>query len=143
MGSAFAAEHYQTNFLIIKGETHILVDFGMTGPQALLHTAGLRATDIEVVLSTHSHTDHVGGIKYLALMNRYVGQCFMKKPKLRIITADEYQRVLWDCTLRGGLEWNEETEDTGQKLFFGDFFEVDKPQRKAGQPREIFEINFE
>ena len=30
VGSAFALKHNQTNFLIIKGDKHILVDFGMS-----------------------------------------------------------------------------------------------------------------
>ncbi|NQW29443.1 MAG: hypothetical protein HQ472_02895 [Ignavibacteria bacterium] len=30
-GTAFAKDLYQTNLLLIKGDTHILVDFGMTG----------------------------------------------------------------------------------------------------------------
>jgi len=139
VGSAFAAQHNQTNFLIIKGETHILVDFGMTGPSALLKTAGLKLTDIDIILPTHSHADHVGGIECLALTNRYIGQLFMGKPKMRIIISEEYQRILWDYTLRGGLEWN---EDNGQgiKLSFGDFFDVIKPVWKTHQPREIFEI---
>ena len=73
VGSAFAATLNQTNLLIIKGDTHIMVDFGMTGPKALSETTGLRPMDIEVVLPTHSHADHVGGLECLALMNRYVG----------------------------------------------------------------------
>ena len=31
VGSAFALKNNQTNFLIIKGDKHIMVDFGMTG----------------------------------------------------------------------------------------------------------------
>ncbi|MDO8743020.1 MAG: MBL fold metallo-hydrolase [Candidatus Azambacteria bacterium] len=139
-GSAFAATMNQTNFLIVKGDTHIMVDFGMTAPRALLETARLKPTDIEVFLPTHSHADHVGGLECLALMNRYVGMPFLKKPKLKVIITDEYQRILWDYTLRGGLEWNEETPKTGTKLSFGDFFEVIKPQWLTFQPREVFRV---
>ena len=46
VGSAFAATKNQTNFLIIKGDKHIMVDFGMTGPTALQSTLGLKPTDI-------------------------------------------------------------------------------------------------
>ncbi|MFK5281974.1 hypothetical protein ACI3PL_20700, partial [Lacticaseibacillus paracasei] len=46
-GSAFAKTHYQTNFLIIKGDHHVMVDFGITGPVALPQTSKLEATDIE------------------------------------------------------------------------------------------------
>lgn len=141
-GSAFATSLYQTNFLIIKGDYHILVDFGMTGPAALLNTAGLKASNIETVLPTHSHADHVGGIEYLGLMNRYVGMKFMKKPKIKMIISEEYQRVLWDGTLRGGMEWNEQEITTGRKLSFGDYFQLIRPIWKKSQPREVFEIDF-
>ena len=141
-GSAFATTLFQTNFLIIKGDYHILVDFGMTGPSALLGTAGLKASEIEVILPTHSHADHVGGIECLGLMNRYIGMRLMNKPKIKMIISEEYQRVLWDCTLRGGMEWNEQEIESGRKLSFGDYFQVIRPKWKKSQPREVFEIDF-
>lgn len=140
VGSAFALKNNQTNFLIIKGDKHILVDFGMSGPRAINDVAGLKPTDIEVVLPTHSHADHVGGVEALALMNRYVGQRFLKKPKLKMIIDENYQRVLWTHTLQGGLEWNEKDMVTAQKLSFSDFFEVIRPHWKAFSPREVFEV---
>ena len=140
-GSAFAEKHFQTNFLLVKGDTHILVDFGATGQRALLETALLKPTDIRVVLPTHSHADHVGGLECLALMNRYVGQRYMQHPKTKLIATPEYQRVLWDYTLRGGLEWNEKDESSGQRLGLHDFFDVITPVWKTNQPREIWTID--
>ena len=136
VGSAFATRNNQTNFLIIKGDSHIMVDFGMTGPKALLETAGLKPTDIECVLPTHSHADHAGGIECLGLMNMYVGRRFMKKEKIKMIISEEYQRILWDQTLRGGMEDNEEIQD--RKLNFGDYFDVVRPTWKTHQPREVW-----
>ena len=141
VGSAFAATLNQTNLLIIKGDTHIMVDFGMTGPKALSETTGLRPMDIEVVLPTHSHADHVGGLECLALMNRYVG-IKNGKSKIAMIISQEYQRELWCGTLKGGLEYNEENQETKRLLSFGDYFSVIRPEWKSHQPREIFEINF-
>jgi ribonuclease BN (tRNA processing enzyme) len=141
VGSAFASTVHQTNLLIIKGDAHIVIDFGMTGPTALLSTAGLMPEDIEVIFPTHSHADHVGGIECLGLKNRYVGQRFLDKSKIKMIINDEYQRILWDYTLRGGMQFNE-TEDA-KPLCFGDYFDVVRPQWKTHQPREIFELDFE
>jgi len=141
VGSAFAQSHFQTNFLIIKGDKHIMVDFGSTGQRALWKTTGLKPTDIELILPTHSHSDHIGGIECLALMNRYVGQRFMSKPKLKMIVTDEYQRILWDYSLKGGLEWNEMDMENHHKLDFADFFDVIKPIWKTWQPRETFELD--
>lgn len=142
VGSAFAAQHYQLNFLLIQGDHHIMVDFGMTGPAALRQVAHLEPTDIEVLLPTHSHADHVGGFECLALMNRYIGMRHMNKRKLRMIIDENYQRVLWDHSLRGGLEWNQKDDRTAQKLDFNDFFGVIRPTRKTMQPRETFEVQF-
>jgi ribonuclease BN (tRNA processing enzyme) len=137
VGGAFSEKHFQTNLLVIQGDRHVLIDFGMTGPAALKAATGLHASDIEVVLPTHSHADHVGGIEYLALVNRYIGQRMMGRPKLRMIITEEYQRILWDYTLRGGLEFNE--APGGQLLQFGDYFDVIRPQWKTFQPREVHE----
>lgn len=140
VGSAFSNRHHQTNFLLIKGDHHIMVDFGMTGPLALKETAGLNPIDIECILPTHSHADHVGGIECLGLMNRYVGMKFMEKPMLKCIITEEYQRVLWDQALRGGMSWNEDALERAQS--FGDFFEVIRPKWKTQQPRETYELDY-
>lgn len=142
-GSAFAsAPLRQTNFFIIKGETHIMVDFGMTGPAALLETAGLKPTDIGVILPTHSHADHIGGLECLGLMGRYVGQPILKKPKPTIIITEEYQPILWDRSLRGGMEYNEEAMIDRRTLSLGDYFQIVRPTWKTFQPRQIHEIDF-
>ncbi len=139
VGSAFSKTLFQTNLLLIQGDTHVLVDFGMTGPQSLYETAGLEMSNIEVILPTHSHADHVGGIESLALANRYIARRIMGKPKLRMIVNDEYERVLWDMTLRGGLEWNEQDAE-GRKLSFHDYFNPIRPAWKQGQSRETLEV---
>ena len=113
----------------------------MTGPNALKRTTGRDITDIEVVLPTHSHADHVGGLECMALKNRYVGIPFKSSPKLKMVINEEYQRVLWDYTLRGGLEWNEDGPDKGQRLQFCDFFDIIRPVWKTQQPREVWAVD--
>ncbi len=139
-GSAFCHDHNQTNLLLIKGGDHVMVDFGMTAPNALRDTARIEPTDIRVILPTHSHADHVGGIEGAALMNRYVGMRFMGHPKLKMIIDENYQRVLWTHTLQGGLEWNEKKDGGAEKLQFSDFFDVIRPNWKAFSPRETFVV---
>lgn len=140
-GAAFAQQHFQTNFLIIKGNTHILVDFGTTGPIAFPATTKQQATAVRTILPTHSHFDHTGGIEYLALLNRYVGMTTLHHPKLKMIINEQYQRVLWEMTLRGGMEWNEVNGD-GERLSFTDFFDIVRPSLKTQSPREIWEIDY-
>lgn len=139
VGSAFTRELYQTNFLIIKGDHHVLVDFGTTGPTALRELTGLEPTDIGIVLPTHSHADHVGGIECLGLMNRYVATRYMNKPKLRMIINEEYQDILWNLTLKGGLAWNEIVD--GRHLRFDDYFDPVRPVEIATHPRQTLAVD--
>lgn len=140
-GSAFAQEHYHTNFLIIKGNDHILVDFGGTGPVAFPTTTRRAASDVETLFITHSHFDHVGGVEYLALLNRYIGMTTLNRPKLKMIINEQYQRTLWEMTLRGGMEWNEVNRE-GERLGFTDFFEIIRPTLKTSEPREVWEVQY-
>ena len=140
-GSSFANTLYNTNFLLIKGDTHILVDFGVTGPIALPKVAGLQATDIEAFLPTHSHSDHIGGLEYLALANRYIGVMGMKKPKLKMIIVKQYERVLWDMSLRGGMRWNEINEE-GKYLTLKNYFDIVTPKKIKNPGRDLWRLDY-
>ncbi len=139
-GSAFAKTLFQTNLFIIKGDTHILVDFGTTGSSALA-AVGIEPTDVGVLLPTHSHCDHVGGVELISLLNRYVGVRILNKPKLRMLINEEYQEILWNMTLRGGMEFNEVNSDN-TRLTFEDFYDITRPTLKSNDPREVWELNF-
>ncbi|HUX20340.1 MAG TPA: MBL fold metallo-hydrolase [Spirochaetia bacterium] len=131
VGSAFSKRHYQTNLIIIKGQDHLMVDFGSKAPQALFEL-GLDITDIRNFLITHSHADHIGGLEEVMLMNRYVRRA---KPKIVINTT--YQNILWDMSLRGGSAFNE--EHGGEVLTFGDMWDVIRPTWLESYPRETHE----
>jgi len=133
VGSAFSKRQFQTNLLIVKGDTHILVDCGTKTPQAL-YELGHPITDIETYLITHSHADHIGGLEEAMLLGRYVTR---KKP--RIIVTKIYQNLLWDMSLRGGAGFNE--EKSGMTLSFGDMWEVVYPEWQECYPRETHEID--
>lgn len=120
-GTSFTQELYQTNYLIVKGNTHILVDFGMTGPAALRNVLGIPIEDIRVVLPTHSHADHIGGLENLSLINRYISVP-RGLAKLKMIITDEYRDILWNMSLKGGLRFNER-DDQQRYLTFEDYFD--------------------
>ena len=133
VGSAFTKRNYQTNLFIIKGEDHILVDCGTKCPQAL-YELGLSVTDIENLLITHSHADHIGGLEEVALVNRYFAR---RKPKM--VINETYQHILWDMSLRGGCAFSEENK--GAVLTFADFFDIIRPRWLPNYPRETLEVN--
>ncbi len=55
-----------TSFLLTSDEGHVLIDGGFveTAPQILANiaTLGFRVEDVKVLLSTHAHYDHAGGL---------------------------------------------------------------------------------
>jgi len=131
-GSAFAKTLSQNNVLLIKGNTHLLVDCGTKTPGVLFRHA-VPITDISNYLITHSHADHIGGLEEAMLMSRYVAR---KKPN--IIITPEYQKLLWSQSLRGGCEQNERHE--GASLGFEDFWEITRPTPVSGSSRITHEI---
>lgn len=133
-GSAFARTQAQTNLIIAKGSTHVLVDCGTQCSRGLAEL-GLSILDIDTVLPTHSHADHVGGLEELLLMNRYVAR---RRPTMMI--DEEYESILWNETLRGGCQHSERTE-TGE-LTLADYVQVVRPTIVPDAPRRgaLFQI---
>lgn len=125
VGSMLASDHYNTNYLVVKGDTHILIDCGRTAPEAL-RAVGIPITDVTNILPTHAHDDHVGGIGTLAVSNRYVGRPVMSKPKITLIAPRCFLGPLWTGTLQGNLSMNEFGRD-GHGLGFSDWFNLVEP----------------
>jgi ribonuclease BN (tRNA processing enzyme) len=141
VGSAASKRNAQSNVLIVKGDTHIMVDLGALGPSSLLQTARLQPMDLKNLLPTHSHADHIGGIEEFFLASRY-GRVKRGGAKPKCIINEHFQEVLWDRSLRGGLEWNEDN-GRGQLLSFTDYADIVRPTWKTQQPREIWSVSFE
>lgn len=129
-GSAFSKTLYQNNFLVVKGNDHLMIDCGTRAPEALARL-GRPVTDMENWLITHSHADHIGGLEEVMLMSRY----FVGVKPTVIITA-EYEKQLWNFSLKGGSGASEMHD--GVELQFGDFWNVRRPQWLSGYPRETY-----
>ena len=122
VGSAFTKRKRQSNFLIIQGDYHVLVDCGTLGSLAL-DDIGLSVTKVQCYLPTHSHADHIGGFEEIALVNRYITNS-LNKPKMIIV--EEYQDLLWAKSLSGGIEFCETKK--GKPLQLTDFFDILRPK---------------
>ena len=131
-GSAFTKKNYQNNILIVKGDDHVMVDFGTRAAEALSRL-GRSVGDIRTYYITHSHADHIGGLEEVMLVNRYV-----TRSKPHIYIPEEYQNILWERSLRGGSEENERHE--GEGLGFEDFWVVHRPSERPDLPRNATEM---
>ena len=132
-GSAFAKRNYQNNIIIVKGDDHLMVDFGTKASRALAEL-GLSVMDVRNYFITHLHADHIGGLEEVMLVNRYVSG---SKPSIYI--SKGFQELLWNYSLRGGAEYNERHD--GITLGFDDFWDIKRPLARNDLPRESHEFN--
>lgn len=122
-GSAFAKVFNNNNALFTVDGQSLLVDCGITAPKAL-YELGYSFNDLDAILLTHIHADHIGGLEELAFQMKYV---FGRKPILYL--ADALVNTLWEHSLKGGLQQDD-------KETLDDFFEV-RPLSE-GIPHELF-----
>ena len=130
-GNAFTKTAFQTNLLVVKGKDHLLIDCGTLCSYAYENLYNGKITDIQNLLLTHPHADHIGGVEELALAGKYI----TKRP-VNLVITDEFKKLLWKESLRGGIQYSEEG-----KMTFEDYFNQIKPVRIQKKPFEMFETN--
>lgn len=131
-GSAFSKKYFQTNLLIIKGKSHILVDCGTTCSYALETIYHTGISEIKNLIITHQHADHIGGVEELMLIGKYG-----KRVKPNLIIQNELKKTLWNNSLSGGVRFCE-----FGKMKFNDYFTQIKPKLIQKKPFKIYEINY-
>ncbi|WP_281887952.1 MBL fold metallo-hydrolase [Paenibacillus sp. YYML68] len=97
-GSAFAKAYYNTNALVRTESFSLLIDCGYTAARAM-HELGIGLDEIDAILITHIHADHVGGLEEFAFQSMY-----RYKKRIRLLVPFDIKDSLWNHSLRGGLE---------------------------------------
>ena len=104
-GSGFSKKYYNNNALFNLNGYKLLVDCGFTAHRSLYELGMSWERDIDGILITHIHADHVGGLEEVALDGKYK---FNKKIDLFI--AEDLVDLLWNNCLKGGVASLEEEQ---------------------------------
>ncbi|RXZ77298.1 ribonuclease Z [Paenibacillaceae bacterium] len=122
-GSAFAKKYYNNNALLHVDDCTLMIDCGVTAAAAL-HQLGKTPNDVDAILVTHIHADHVGGLEEFAFRMKFQ---YDRKPLLYV--AEKLAGPLWENTLKGGLT-------QGEWQAMDDFFDI--VLLKEGEATQLF-----
>ena len=120
VGSAFSRKHARSSILVESGDITFLIDCACSGLLAL-EKYGLSVKDITHLCVTHFHADHISGLEEIAITTRLV----YHQPRPILLATDSFQDRLWQCSLRGGLEYIEETPGVEKPCTLSDFFALE------------------
>jgi len=124
VGDAFTSRYYNACFMVESGSTRLLVD----APPALgraLADLGERGGeriglgDVDRVLITHLHGDHVGGLEQLLFYRRFV-----TGKRAQLHAAPEVLAGLWDTRLKGGMDTLMHPDGSRASLGLDDYADV-------------------
>ena len=119
VGSAFTTqEYYQSNILITaRTGKKILIDCG-SDIRFALGECGIHYNNIcrplDAVYISHLHSDHIGGMEWLAFSTYFRPEC----QKLKLFMEKDMMNDMWQNSLKGGLGCIE-----GKYMHLTDYFQ--------------------
>lgn len=101
VGDAFTHKNWNACLLFESSGARLLVDAPPALARALrdLPAPPVSLDDVDHVLITHLHGDHVGGLEQLLYWHRFV-----TRRRATLHAIPEVLRDLWDTRLKGGME---------------------------------------
>jgi ribonuclease BN (tRNA processing enzyme) len=131
VGSAFTERFFHNNYVFKLGNKNLLIDAGTTLRYSLKNS-GFNILDINYILITHFHSDHVGGLE------EFLQRCYFRlengqhKPHRPTLIMMESQMELFEHLLSSGLY--------NQGLTLNDYCNVQLVKNVSNQ-ESLVEIN--
>ena len=117
-GDAFSRRYGHTNVLIEADDMRMMIDFGHLAPQRL-EALGFSLAQLTHVVISHIHADHVGGLEELAFLSRFV-----HRRRIQLLVPRGLTNLLWEHSLRGGLEMVADEMGAAEHCDLGTYFDV-------------------
>jgi ribonuclease BN (tRNA processing enzyme) len=122
VGDTFSERHRGTSLLLTCGDFKLAIDCPDQYRSALRSAAqvsgrALALSDIEHVLITHVHGDHMNGLEGVAFYKHFVD-----RQRLKLVTAPEVREQIWDERLKASMSVLFDGQQYRQ-LGFDDYFD--------------------
>ena len=106
--------------LVEAGAVRLMIDFGHLAPLRL-EELGFPLERLTHVAISHIHADHIGGLEELAFLTRFV-----QRRKIQLLIPSGLSGLLWEHSLRGGLEMVADGQGQAEHCSLESYFEIEE-----------------